>query len=459
MPFSSIDVPGVLRLLGRIAERPDDLVDLFLERRETVFLAVETRRRASRRDTRSELQVHREGGLAVRLLRDERTWLSSRDELTTDAFVDAARRVARTPPHAAARPTFGDADLWSTPAQATELWELRDRLLDGLSTPPDATERALGVDDTLADAELRLELRRHRRWTKSISNGPISATERESFYSIAIHAPWGRVGSLLTRLDAPAIERLVAAARATAGPRLEPPSEGPTDCVLEPDAAAVLLHEAVAHVLEADLLARGGDPEAAIGVELGSPHLDIFDDPAGAPESVRRLADDEGFPTLRRCLLRAGRIEQPIADAAWARRRERLEPGGGRRGDRHEPPDPRSSHLELIPEAEPTLTATPAEALGDGLIVSRVERGRLDPATGHLRLMIPRAMQVAGGTIVGATGPFAIVGHVAEVLGTIAGTGAEAVASGAGWCAKHGRRLPVWATTPAVFCRGLEIRR
>ena len=39
---------------------------------------------------------------------------------------------------------------------------------------------------------------------------------------------------------------------------------------------------------------------------------------------MRRTADDEGFPVVRRCLLRAGVVEQPLADTEWARRSDVL---------------------------------------------------------------------------------------------------------------------------------------
>ena len=58
-----------------------------------------------------------------------------------------------------------------------------------------------------------------------------------------------------------------------------------------PSAAATFLHEAVAHALEVDTLAQSGDPEAAIGVALGSETLDILDDPMSGPVGLRRGTD------------------------------------------------------------------------------------------------------------------------------------------------------------------------
>ena len=55
------------------------------------------------------------------------------------------------------------------------------------------------------------------------------------------------------------------------------------------------------------------------------------------------------LPVSRRWLLRRGAVEQPLADTAWSRTSPALMPGAGRRGSRHLPPGPRSTHLELLP--------------------------------------------------------------------------------------------------------------
>ncbi len=178
----------------------------------------------------------------------------------------------------------------------------------------------------------------------------VAGAESETFYSCTVESSWGRYGVLLPRLDAAAVEETAAAvvalfrARQAAPPA---PFQGPA--VLGPAAVAVLLHEAVAHALEADTLAQGGNPEAAVGVSMAAACLDVLDDPGAAPEGVRRSTDDEGAPVVRRWLLRGGVVEQPLADALWARTSPVLLPGAGRRGTRHLPPGPRSSHLEILP--------------------------------------------------------------------------------------------------------------
>ena len=217
----------------------------------------------------------------------------------------------------------------------------------------------------------------------------------------------------------------------------------------------MLLHEAVAHALEADTLAQGGNPEAAVGVAMAAPCLDVLDDPASAPDGARRATDDEGSATVRRWLLRGGAVEQPLADLLWARTSPVLLPGAGRRGTRHLPPGPRSSHLEIVPGA-----ASDADLLAggeEGLYLAEASRGALDPLSGEFTLHFPYGRRFRRGALAEAVGPSVLRGRVADLLNRVAAVGAAARPAGAGWCAKGGQRLPVWATAPSLRLEGVEV--
>ena len=58
--------------------------------------------------------------------------------------------------------------------------------------------------------------------------------------------------------------------------------------------------------------------------------------------------------------------------------------------------------------------------------------------------------RIEGGELTDPVGAFTIEGRVADLLGAVEGIGGEPRETGAGWCAKGRRRVPVWATTPAL---------
>jgi predicted Zn-dependent protease len=170
---------------------------------------------------------------------------------------------------------------------------------------------------------------------------------------------------------------------------------------------------------------------------------------------VRRTTDDEGSPVCRRWLLRGGSVEQPIADALWARTSPAFLPGAARRGTRHLPPGPRSSHLELLPGE-----ASEADLLAGGepaLWLPEASRGALDPLSGQLALDFPAGRRLRRGALGEPVGPCRLRGRLADLLARVVAVGREVRPAGAGWCAKGGQKLPVWATVPALRLEDVEV--
>ena len=434
MPFAKLDTAAVARTLSQIAEQPADVVDAFFERREDAEVAPE--------GEAGSLRVWREEGFAVRLVREGRTWLAARDAIEAKPFAEALRQVAR----AISAATYPEPYLEMEPSGPVAAPELLDF--------PGALSRAVRAHHV--GFPLAVSVRRHRRWVQVVGPRLVAGAESESFYSCTVDSSWGRYGTLLPRLDGAAVQEVAAAVVALFRSRAAPPPaphHGPA--VLGPAAVAVLLHEAVAHALEADTLAQGGNPEAAVGVAMAADCLDVLDDPAAAPEGVRRATDDEGAPVVRRWLLRGGVVEQPLADALWARTSPVFLPGAGRRGTRHLPPGPRSSHLEILPgeASEADLLAGGEE----GLFLPEARRGTLDPLSGEFALHLPYARRFRRGALAETVGPCVLRGRVADLLTRVVAVGREASPAGAGWCAKGGQKLPVWATAPALRLDGVEI--
>ncbi len=432
--FPGLDPAALSRALALVVGDSDTPTELYLERRLEVELPPA--------ETPNGWRVRREQGLAARLTRGDRSWLATRDDLGGREMVEVLRQVARVWPSAAPEPELEpgastieipSAEILAFPALLER--ELRRRL---------------------AAFPLRLAVRWHRRDLQVIGTRFLPPPEREAFFSLDAELPWGRCGALAPRLDtATAVSfagRLTARFQAREAP---PPPAGRTTLLLSPAACAVALHEAVAHALEADLLAVTGRPDAAIGLELGARSLDVLDDPASAPPGLERATDDEGMPVVRRWLLRSGRVEQPIADAEAARRWPSLLPGSGFRAGRHGRPLPRTHHLELLPG--PESAAALARHAEEGIRVEEIDRGALDLASGRFVLHAAGGRRLRGGALAETFGRFRIAGRVADLLGGVVAIGADSESAGAGWCAKAGERRGVWARTPAIVVEGLEV--
>ncbi|MEJ2085232.1 MAG: hypothetical protein P8Y44_06070 [Acidobacteriota bacterium] len=89
-PFLELDTTAVARSLSQIADREDDLSEVFFERREEIRLPPP--------DKSPGVFCQRDEGLAVRLVRSGKTWLASRDGLQQDLLESGLKQVARLVP-------------------------------------------------------------------------------------------------------------------------------------------------------------------------------------------------------------------------------------------------------------------------------------------------------------------------------------------------------------------------
>jgi len=389
------------------------------------------------------IRVWREEGFAVRLVSGDETWMVSRDSIDGEVFLEALRRTARRMaqgllPSPRLRPL-----PWHETVDASEMMAFPGEVERRVR------ERSLAFPCTLC-------LRRHRRWIKVVGREFVGDAEVEDFWSLRADLPGGSWGTLLPTLAAGAAEKVASSLSGLFRSRhAPPPSRRRADLLLGSSAAAVFLHEAVAHALEIDTLAAGGDPESAIGYQLGSSALDLLDNPASGPPGLRRATDDEGVPVQRRWLLRRGVVAQPLADRRWARGSAALSPGAGRRQSRHTLPCPRSLHLELLPGKR--SAAKLAEEVDDGLFAPEASRGRLDPLSGDFEIRFPYGRVLRGGRLAERVGAFSVRGRVSDLLARVCAIASDSSLAGAGWCAKGGQRLPVWSTTPSLLLDGVEV--
>jgi predicted Zn-dependent protease len=435
VPFARLQTAQLGRSLAQIADRESDHAELFLEHREEVEVC--------EGGESPGVQLRREQGFAVRLLRQGKTWLASRDRLDSESLRSAIRQVARAVPSASYLPEMPTADAWFDEPEYPEV----------LAFPSMVRER---IRELHVAFPARFSCARYRRTVQVAGTRFVSDQEEEGYYGFVADLPWGRNGALLPRLDGDAAAAVANELLESFRARDAAPAIGDTSVlVLGPSATAIFLHEAVAHALEADTLALGGRPEAACGYRLGGEALSILDDPRSAPQGICRLSDDEGIPTIRRWLMRQGEVREPLADVMYAGQSILLSPGAARRGSRHLSPVPRSLHLELL-AGEASDDDLRLEATG-GLFLPLVSRGALDPLRGDVELQFPFGRRITPSGLGEFVGPCRLRGRVADLLQSVTAVGGESRFAGAGWCAKGGHRLPVWATCPSILLEGLEV--
>lgn len=425
------DVTALTDALARLTLHPGQHVEAFFERLETVELLPG--------GTHDRLRLRREQGLSVRRLEAGASRLASADAISGHSFASCCDRVTGTAGSIGPAPRI-KVGRWP-PLRMAEI---------------ERAERQLGkaVNRRRVGFPMEVTVRRHRRQVQVI-HGQVSAPSQfEEYFSLRVKTPWGVWGGLLPSLADEDLDPVaICLVDRLRSRNLPEHPDTPRIIVLGPCAAAVMLHEVVAHTLEADTLALTGAPESVVGLKLGEVHLDVVDDPRLAPDRCGRSSDDEGTTVIARWLLRQGRVRQPLADLSWAGRYPRLIPGAARRASRHVPPGPRTTHLELLPGDRPEAELF-QEAAG-GLYIGEFESGILNPFDGGCVLRAPCARRIGASGPVDFVGPVEIRSRTVDLLAAVTAVGDRPLAAGAGWCAKDGSLLPVWARSPSVRLEGL----
>lgn len=93
-----------------------------------------------------------------------------------------------------------------------------------------------------------------------------------------------------------------------------------------------------------------------------------------------------------------------------------------------------------------------------GLYFTEVSNGRLDPLSGRFTIFLPYGRRINAGSVGDLVGPCKLSGTVSGLLSGIDAVGRDLESAGAGWCAKNGLKLPVWASSPAVRIGAAEVK-
>ena len=208
------------------------------------------------------------------------------------------------------------------------------------------------------------------------------------------------------------------------------------------------LHEAVGHTLEADAANHGHG--FAIGSRVGPDCLTVQD--VSGEEGV----DDEGTSLRTTTLLERGVVQRHLTDQWSALRLDLPLTGNGRRASFRDLPLPRMHRLVLAPggRTEDDLLLEARE----GLYVSAIREGCLEPQHDRLRLVVDRGRRIRGGQLAESVcdgqivaSPLALLGSLREVGQSPGDGGLNAI------CHKDGQSLPVNVDAPPAFFSSLEV--
>ena len=228
--------------------------------------------------------------------------------------------------------------------------------------------------------------------------------------------------------------------------------------IISASAGGTLIHEAVGHSLEADLVFKGISSLAdKKGTKIAADIVNIVDDATinGARGSYH--FDDEGTPAQRTDLIKNGVLTGFMSDIHYAEKINAKSSGNGRRESFAHKPIPRMSNTLLLPNK--TGGGKEEDFIKDmkrGILVKKVGGGQVDTATGNFIFEISEGYYVNSGKVEFPIKHAIMSGNSFDTLMNIIGIDSN-FGFGIGTCGKDGQGVPVTDAQPSILIKSLLV--
>lgn len=235
--------------------------------------------------------------------------------------------------------------------------------------------------------------------------------------------------------------------------------EGRFPVVIAGGWGGVWLHEAVGHMLEADMLYRQSSAiDARIGDKITASNLTLVDDPT-LPGGRGSIAfDDEGAPSRRTTLIKNGRLCGFLTDRRFSRLLQLPHTGHGRRQDYRSAPLPRMTNLLLQPgNDDPECFVADVRK---GIFVKTIGHGMVLPDHKSFTFDILEGYFIENGCLSTPVSGFTVAGNISEMLARIVGIGNDfLVDTGRGVCEKAGQTIPISIGMPTMYISEFNVHK
>ncbi len=436
-----LDTAAVARWLEPLSKRPEEIAEVFAERRREVTVDWQDGEIREAGGSLTEgLSARWKGASGQRL-----AFVSRCDEEGARQAVRAVQKGAGLSP-LPVKPSRGREESAPPAGLDTERWIKRLSTIFARQAPRHRFRWTLR-DVTRQVIPARGAAALFARRLMSVQGKFTAASRRgDETRDFSFHAPVGESTAeelrvLLTQAGQP---------RETPTPC----AEGETDVVLASGCAAVLFHEILSHPLEA------GAESPLSGLEqarLAPAEVEVRDDATRLDLFGGYERDDEGVAPRMVKLLDAGRLSGRLTDRAHA---TAAVPSNGhaRRAGPQDAPLPRGSNL-LVGPGHSTADEI-LRRLSSGLWIEQIDGGSVELASGQFRLRFPRARRVRRGRMADECGPGVLSGEILPVLRSIdSGIGREVrVYRSLAWCARGGQVVPVQGSAPDMLVRNFFVR-
>ena len=452
-----LDEASVGRVMSALAANGADIADAFFELSTSNSVVLE-------HGEVGAVYTDSRRGAGLRVVRDGDVDFASIESLDLESLLQTANAVARgrTQPLpwqaelAATRNLYPLTVSWSDVTQADKI-----RVLQSV----DALARA--ADPSVESVTLRWEDSRQTVMIATLDGRLLSDVRPLTRLSLVVTAARGDArqtgfSSMAARagIDWYTEERLGALVREAVDrslvqfdARRAPTGDMPV--ILAAGTGGVLLHEALGHCLEADLVDDSAFADR-LGDKVAESFITIVDDAAMPREFGALNVDDEGVGTGRNVLVENGVLQACVQDRLSAQANGVAPTGSGRRESFRHQPMPRMTCTTMVdgPHTRDEIVA----AVRDGVICETFSGGRAELGPGGFRFDVKNGWLVEDGKITAPTKDFSIVGNGPDMLRDVTMVANDSRMDSGGWlCGKKGQTVPVSQGMPTVLVSKLTV--
>ncbi|MFN4308884.1 TldD/PmbA family protein [Sulfurihydrogenibium azorense] len=246
-----------------------------------------------------------------------------------------------------------------------------------------------------------------------------------------------------------------AAERAVLGLKAKPAPAGSFTVVMSSHAGGTMIHEAVGHGLEADLVNQGLSVyKGKLGQKVASDLVTVIDDGTLKGKNGSFTFDDEGVPAQRKVLIDNGVLVGYMYDRLTAMKEGKQSTGNGRRDGYKNIPIVRMTNTYI--DAGKDNPSDIIKDTKDGIYVVKMGGGQVNTVNGDFVFEIIEGYRIENGEITYPIKGATLIGNGPQALMDI-----DAVGYDLGWaigtCGKDGQRAPVSDAQPTVRIKRLTL--
>ncbi|GLI53473.1 TldD/PmbA family protein [Thermodesulfovibrio yellowstonii] len=218
--------------------------------------------------------------------------------------------------------------------------------------------------------------------------------------------------------------------------------------VISSEAGGTMIHEAVGHGLEADLVQEGISVYSGkLGDKVASEFITVIDDPTLPNMRGSYIFDDEGTPSQRTILVENGVLVNYLYDKYTSMKEGKASTGNGRRQSYEHYPIPRMSNTFIAPGNH-----SPEEivrSVDKGLFVKKMGGGQVNTVTGEFVFEVQEGYLIEKGLIGEPIRGALLIGTGQEILKNIDMVGSD-LGFSIGTCGKNAQGVPVTDGMPTI---------